>query len=67
MRPLSEAGVGTRVEAPPGGGVPGRSRSRGSRWARLPKVVRYGILALAMLGIWQAYVSVSGVQPLVLP
>ena len=67
MRPLSEAGAGARVEAPPGGGIPGRSRSRGGRWARIPKAARYGALVLAVLGIWQAYVSVSGVQPLVLP
>ena len=69
MRPLSEASVGPQVETapPPGGGIPGRSRSRGSRWARLPKVARYGILVLAMLGIWQAYVGISGVPPLTLP
>lgn len=40
-------------------------RARGSRWGRLPVVVRRLILLAVIIAIWQVYVSLSGVSPLV--
>lgn len=39
----------------------------GFGWASLPVTLRYAILIAILLGIWQLYVSVSGVSPLILP
>jgi NitT/TauT family transport system permease protein len=50
------AGASREVRAP---------RVRGSHWARLPVVVRRLILLVVIVGVWQAYVSASGVSPLV--
>ncbi|HEX5850975.1 MAG TPA: ABC transporter permease [Rubrobacter sp.] len=36
-------------------------------WGRLPGFARYSVLVLALLGAWQLYVSLSGIQPLILP
>ena len=44
-----------------------RSRTRGKGWARLPAALRRAILVAGMLAVWQLYVSLSGVMPLVLP
>jgi NitT/TauT family transport system permease protein len=38
---------------------------RGSRWARMPVVARRAILLVALVAVWQIYVSVSDVSPLV--
>src|SRR6202051_234404 len=35
-----------------------------STWARLPAVARYALLVAAILAIWQAYVTLGHVQPL---
>ena len=37
----------------------------GARWARLPVALRYGIILAVLLGVWQAYVSLGGVSPLI--
>lgn len=39
-----------------------RPRVRG--WLRFPKTVRYAIVLVVLIGIWQAYVSLSHVSPL---
>jgi NitT/TauT family transport system permease protein len=48
-------------------GLPGRTKDQGKGWSRLPVPLRYAILMAGMLAAWQLYVSLSGVQPLVLP
>jgi sulfonate transport system permease protein len=40
-------------------------RVKGSPWARMPVVLRRGLLLVAIVVIWQIYVSTSGVSPLV--
>src|SRR3954447_1102968 len=40
-------------------------RTKGSRWARMPVVLRRGLLLVGIVVIWQVYVSVSDVSPLV--
>jgi NitT/TauT family transport system permease protein len=51
--------------ATPSVAVPAR-RPRGAllRWGRLPAFVRYLLLIAALIGIWQAYWTLSGVDPL---
>ncbi|AGP61034.1 ABC transporter permease [Streptomyces rapamycinicus] len=41
-----------------------RARRRG--WGALPTWLRLGILALVLIGAWQAYVTLSGVDPLLM-
>lgn len=38
--------------------------ARGSRWARLPTALRRAILLVAIVALWQAYVSLTGVSAL---
>ena len=48
--------------------TPGAPRARKStsrlRWSSLPTVARRSILLVAIVLLWQLYVSVSGVSPL---
>lgn len=61
------------VSGPAGGADPaaagGREirapKARGSYWARLPVALRRAILLVALIAVWQVYVSASGVSPLV--
>jgi NitT/TauT family transport system permease protein len=59
MQSSSEAASSTTAETP-------RARKGASwlRWSSLPTVVRRLILLVAMVLLWQIYVSVSGVSPL---
>jgi NitT/TauT family transport system permease protein len=59
MQPSSEAASPTTPETP-------RARKGASRlrWSSLPTVVRRSILLVAIVLLWQIYVSVSGVSPL---
>ncbi len=41
-----------------------RKAASGSRWSSLPTVVRRSILLVAIVLLWQLYVSLSGVSPL---
>lgn len=65
MQPSSDKEALTVPTLPEG--PPLRTMARGKGWSRLPTALRYAILLAGMLGIWQLYVSLSGVQPLVLP
>lgn len=42
-----------------------RNTGANARWARLPVVVRRGIILIALLIVWQLYVTLAGVSPLV--
>lgn len=64
VRHSSESGAG-RLSSAPSGKQRGALERFG--WARLPVAVRYAVLVAAMLGVWQLYVGVSGVSPLILP
>jgi NitT/TauT family transport system permease protein len=59
MQSSSEAASSTTAETP-------RARKGASwlRWSSLPTVVRRSILLVAIVLLWQIYVSVSGVSPL---
>src|ERR687890_2877047 len=59
MPSSSEAASSTTPETP-------RTRKGASwlRWSSLPTVVRRSILLVAIILLWQIYVSVSGVSPL---
>src|ERR687890_1820456 len=59
MQSSSEAASSTTPETP-------RARKGASwlRWSSLPTVVRRSILLVAIILLWQIYVSVSGVSPL---
>jgi NitT/TauT family transport system permease protein len=50
--------------ASPSVAVPARARERRLGWGRLPVWARRTILLAAIVGIWQAYVSLSHVNPL---
>jgi NitT/TauT family transport system permease protein len=63
----SSSDTEARTVPTPPEGLPGRPKIRGKGWSRLPAALRYAILVAGMLGAWQLYVSLSGVQPLVLP
>lgn len=65
MQPSSDKEALTVPTLPEG--PPLRTMARGKGWSRLPSALRYAILLAGMLGMWQLYVSLSGVQPLVLP
>ena len=68
MRSSSETvATDLRPDAVSPGSVPGRGKARGGYWSRLPVALRRGILVIGMIAAWQLYVSLSGVQPLVLP
>jgi len=41
-----------------------RKAASGSRWSSLPTVVRRSILLVAIVLLWQLYVTLSGVSPL---
>ncbi|HEX2741743.1 MAG TPA: ABC transporter permease [Rubrobacter sp.] len=67
MRSLNDAATtNLRPDAASSEGVPGR-KNRGGYWSRLPVALRRAILVAGMVAAWQLYVSLSGVQPLVLP
>ena len=60
------AGAGAATGTAPGPARDIRApRIRGSRWARLPVVARRIVLLVALVAVWQIYVSVSDVSPLV--
>ncbi len=44
--------------------VPRRPRGALLRWGRLPTGLRFALLLGALIGLWQAYVSISNVNPL---
>ncbi len=44
--------------------VPRRPRGALLRWGRLPAWLRFSLLLAALIGLWQAYVSISDVNPL---
>ncbi len=44
--------------------APRRPRATGLRWERMPKPLRYGLLLLFIIGLWQAYYTLSGVNDL---
>ncbi|MBA2360527.1 MAG: ABC transporter permease [Actinobacteria bacterium] len=50
--------------ATPSAAVPARPRGALLRWGRLPTWFRYLVLLAALIGIWQAYKSISGVDDL---
>jgi len=50
--------------ATPSVAVPARPRGALLRWGRLPTWFRYLLLLAALIGIWQAYKSISGVDDL---
>ena len=59
MQSSSEATSSTPPETPRA-----RKGASWSRWSSLPTVVRRSILLVAIVLLWQIYVSVSGVSPL---
>jgi len=59
MQSSSEAASSTPPETPRA-----RKGASWSRWSSLPTVVRRSILLVAIVLLWQIYVSVSGVSPL---
>ncbi len=63
MPALSRSDTPAAPAAPSGAG--GATRRGALRWDRLPVVARRGLLLVAILVIWQLYVSISGVNPLV--
>ncbi len=58
----SSSEVDTSSAAPETSGA--RKAASGSRWSSLPTVVRRSILLVAIVLLWQLYVTLSGVSPL---
>lgn len=57
----TSAGRGGGLGAPATGAP---TKAPGSPWSRLPTWIRRSILLLALLALWQAYISVMNVSPL---
>jgi len=68
--PSSSSPAAAEAALPADGAVAARRdirppRLRTSPWGRLPVLLRRTIVLVALVAIWQAYVSLSGVSPLV--